>query len=264
MATAHSATTPASRQTARAAEPGLFYVAMAAAIAVIAIGSFVPTYWVQLPAGTFVGTPLVHLHAVAFTAWPLLLLSQTLIAARGNIRNHRAWGLVGISLATILLLLGLSTAIGSMHARIAEGFGPAGRAFAIVPISSMLLFTGFFIAAIANINRAEWHKRWILLASIALLQAPLARVVFLLATGGGPGLRPGMNPPLPVSGTWIAAAMMDLLVVAGIAYDWKSRGRPHPAWLIGGAIILAVQFARVPLSTSSVWQSFAEMLDVFA
>ena len=34
-----------------------------------------------------------------------------------------------------------------------------------------------------------------LLATTALLQAALARFFFLAATGGGPGLRPGLGPP---------------------------------------------------------------------
>ena len=53
------------------------------------------------------------------------------------------------------------------------------------------LFAGFFIAAIANINRPEIHKRLIMLATISLLQAAVARVFFVLVTGGGPGRGPG-------------------------------------------------------------------------
>lgn len=243
---------------------GYFYVAMAAAISVIAIGSFIPTYWAQLPAGTFVGTPLVHLHAALFTAWPLFLMSQAMLVSRGRVRNHRAWGMAGISLATMLLLVGLSTAIASMHVRVLQGHVASGRAFSIIPISQIMLFAGFFIAAIASVTRPEWHKRWILLASICLLAAPIARLVFLARVGLGDGLRPGLLPPAPVGATWPGAILMDLLVVAAIVHDWRRRGQPHPAWLIGGAVIVLVQVARVPFSTSSAWQSLAAALDAFA
>lgn len=247
-----------------AAARSTFYVWMAGAITVIAIGSFIPTYWAQLPAGTFVGTPLVHLHAAVFTAWPLFLLSQATLVARGQIRHHKTWGMAGISLATMVVLIGMSTAIGSMHSRVVQGYAESGRAFAIIPISSIVMFSGFVIAAIACVTRPEWHKRWMLLASIALLQAPLARIVFLAKTGGGAGLRPGLGAPAPVSGPWLAAVLMDLLIVAAIAYDWRRRGKPHPAWLIGGAAIVLIQLLRVPLSTSSAWQTFAAALEGFA
>ena len=241
-----------------------FYVWMAGAITLIAIGGFIPTYWAQLPAGTFVGTPQVHLHAAVFTAWPLMLFSQATLVARGHVRSHRTWGLAGISLATMIVLVGMSTAIAAMHERVLQGHAEAGRAFAIIPISSIILFAGFFIAAISSITRPEWHKRWMLLASISLLQAPLARVVFLVKTGGGDGLRPGLLPPPPVSGPWLAAVMMDLLIVAAIAYDWRRNGKPHPAWLIGGGVVVLVHILRVPISTSSAWQSLAAGLEAFA
>ena len=173
----------------------LFYVWMAAACAVIAFGGFAPTYWLQLPAGTFVGSPLVHIHGALFSSWTLLLLSQTLLVANGRLRNHRAWGLAGISLATAMVFMGLAAAIQTLTTGLRAGYGDHSRAFLILPVSGMLLFAGFFIAAITNIQRPETHKRLMLLATITLLQAAMARIFFVLITGGGPGLRPGLGPP---------------------------------------------------------------------
>jgi hypothetical protein len=65
-------------------------------------------------------------------------------------------------------------------------------------VSAITLFAGFFAAAIANIQRPEAHKRLMLLATISLLQAAMGRVFFVLATGGGPGLRPGLGQPPPL------------------------------------------------------------------
>ena len=74
---------------------------MAVVCALVAIGGFAPTYWLQLAARTFVRPPLFHLHGALFTAWTLLLLSQTILAVQGRLDHHRAWGLVGISLAAL-------------------------------------------------------------------------------------------------------------------------------------------------------------------
>lgn len=242
---------------------GYFYVWMAAACAAVALGGFAPTYWLQLPAGTFVGAPIVYLHGLLFSAWPLLLLSQTWLAAHDRLEHHRAWGLAGISLATAMLFVGIATAINSAVSNGAGGHEVAAKAFMIVPVSGIVLFACLVAAAIANISRPDWHKRLMLVASIGILQAAMARVFFMVKTGGGPGLRPGLGAPQPVAITIGPGLVVDLLIVAGIAYDWRTRGRPHPAYLIAGALTLAVQLARVPLSATPQWQTLAGQIIAF-
>lgn len=237
-----------------------FYVWMAAVCALLAFGGFAPTYWLQLPAGTFVGSPLLHIHGLLFSTWTLLLLSQTLLAAKGRIDDHRAWGLVGISLATAMVLIGLAAAIETLNKGLAAGYGDQSRAFMILPITALSLFAGFFVAAIANIRRPEVHKRLILLATISLLQAAMARVFFVLITGGGPGLRPGLGPPPPLIIGLVPSLLVEALILAGIVYDWRTRGRPHPVWLIGAAVMTAVILLRGPLSGTQCWLTFADGL----
>ncbi len=238
----------------------LFYVWMAAACAVVAFGGFAPTYWLQLPAGTFVGSPLVHIHGALFSSWTLLLLSQTLLVANGRLRNHPAWGLAGISLATAMVFMGLAAAIQTLTAGLRAGYGDHSRAFLILPVSGMVLFAGFFIAAIANIQRPEAHKRLMLLATITLLQAAMARIFFVLITGGGPGLRPGLGPPPPLAIGLVPSLITELLIVAGLVYDWRTRGRPHPVWLIGAAVTTAAILLRGPLGGTHGWLAFADGL----
>ena len=172
---------------------------MAAVCVLIAFGAFVPTYWLQLPAGTFVGSPLLHLHGALFFTWVLFLLSQTVLAANGQLDHHRALGLVGISLATAMVIIGMAVALNTLSTALAAGYGDFARSFFILPVSAIGLFAGFIVAAIANIRRPETHKRLMILATISLLQAAIARVFFVLATGGGPGLRPGLGHPPPYS-----------------------------------------------------------------
>lgn len=248
-----------------AREPtGAFYVWMAALCAVVAFGGFAPTYWLQLPAGTFVGPPLVHLHGALFSAWSVFLVWQATLAARGQLRRHRAWGLLGISLATAIVIIGVTTAIGTLQHGLAAGYGDRSRSFFVLPISAISMFAGFFIAAIANVRRPEAHKRLMLLATISLLGAAMARVFFVLMTGGGPGLRPGLGPPPPMLIALVPSLLLELFILAGIVYDWRTRGRPHPAWLAGAAVMTAVIILRVPLSNTSAWLAFADFLAHFA
>ena len=242
---------------------GSFYVWVAAFCALLAFGSFAPTYWLQLPAGTFVGPPILHIHGILFSAWTLLFLLQTVLAASGRIVNHRAWGLAAVSLATAMVAVGLAAAIGTVAIAQAAGFGEQGRAFLIVQVSALGLFAGFFLAAIISIvrRRPETHKRFMVLATFALIAPVLARIFFLIAThGGGPGLRPGLGHPLPVAAALLPAIAVLLLVGAVAVYEWRTRGRPHPVWLIGGAIMAAVYVGRVPLSATPGWQALAEAL----
>lgn len=241
-----------------------FFVGMATLMLAVAVGGFAPTYWLQLAPGTFMGPPLIHLHAALFTAWTLLLISQTWLAARGRLQHHRAWGLVGVSLGTALILVGVATALNSLSFRLAAGDGDAARSFLIVPLSAVGLFAAFFVAAIANINRPDWHKRFMLVATASLLQAAVARIPFLIATGGGAGVRPGLTTPPPVSVTFASAVVVSVLIGIAAIYDWRTRGRPHPAYLIGIAALLGIGWVRIPLSATHGWIAFADFLSHFS
>ncbi len=237
---------------------------MAATCLVVAFVGFAPTYWLQLAPVTFIGTPLLHLHAALFSAWPLYLLLQTTLAARGRVGRHRAWGLLGISLATAMVFVGFAVANGVLATRLAAGYGDAARAFHIASISMITLFGGFVFIAILYVSRPEIHKRLMLLATVSMLPPAIARLFFAVSVGIGPGLRPGLGPPRTVESVLAPALVADALILAGVIYDMRTRGRPHPAYLIGGAIVLAVQVLRIPLSTTPLWYAVADFLARFS
>jgi len=241
-----------------------FYVTLAATCVVVAFGGFAPTYWLQLAPATFIGTPLLHLHAALFSAWLLYLLVQTTLAARGHVVRHRTLGLLGTSLATAMVLVGFAVANDVLATRLAAGYGDAARAFHIAAISMITLFGGFVFFAIVYVSRPEVHKRLMLLATAAMLAPAIARMLFALNVGTGPGLRPGLGPPRTIDSVLIPALIADLLIVAGVIYDVRTRGRAHRAYLIGGAIMLAVQILRAPLSTTSGWLAVADFLARFS
>jgi hypothetical protein len=197
---------------------------------------------------------------VVFSAWPALLLVQASSIAKGNQNAHRAMGLVGISLATAMVTIGVAAAIQTLTIGLSSGYGDRSRALLILPISAVGLFAGFVVAAVANIRNPEVHKRLMLLATIALLQAAMGRVFFELITGGGPGLRPGLGEPPPVATAVVPSLLLNLLIVAGVVHDWRTRGRPHPAWVWGGAIITAVILMRGPVAATATWSAFADAL----
>ena len=234
-----------------------FYVWMATACALLAFGAFAPTYWLQLPAGTFIGPPLLYVHGLLFSTWTLLLLSQSLLAANGRMQHHLAWGLVGISLATALVFTGLAATVLSIKQGLASGYGDRSLSFSIMPVSAIGLFAGFFICAIANIRNPEAHKRLMILATLSLLQAAMARVFFALIVGVGPGLRPGIGPPPPLAIGIVPSLLLEIIIIVGMVHDWRTRGRPHPVYVYGGIALLAVKLLNWPISTTAAWHSFA-------
>jgi len=176
-----------------------FYVIMALVCVATAFGFFSLTYWGPLAAGRFHASPVVHVHAVVFSAWVLLLLAQTWFAATGRLAHHRAWGVVGVSLATTMVFVGLWAALHRVVEATARGHAEAAYAFAIVPISGIALFAVLIAVAFANVRSPEIHKRLVLVATIGILQAAVARLFFIMARPSPDIVHPGEAPPPPVA-----------------------------------------------------------------
>lgn len=232
-----------------------FYVWMAAACAIVAFIGFAPTYWAPLAQGTFRGSALVHIHGALFFAWPLFVVYQTWLVSCGRIINHRDVGLIGIALATAMTLLGVAVAIVGAMRFMGTTVEAETKAFLIVPLSIAVFFAITVGVAIANVRRAEWHKRLMLVATVSLLEAAIARwfLTFLAPADAPPG-------PPPVSVASLPALLGDLLIITAIVFDWRTRGRPHPAYLTAGGALLAVQVLRVPFSGTQMWHGIATWL----
>lgn len=235
-----------------------FFLWMSVACAAIAVLGFMPTYWLQLPANTFVGSPLLHIHAALSTAWVLFLISQAWLVSKGRIRSHRDWGLSGIALASALVVVGYATAIVGLHERLARGEGNAARAFLSTPLTAMTLFGVFTAAAIACTHRPEWHKRLMIAGTVSLVNAAAARVAFFMAVGHGPGMRPGRVPLPPEVMPTIVGLLLQLVIVAGMINDKRTRGSAHPAWIVAFAVSVSALLLKVPLSHTASWQAFAD------
>lgn len=238
---------------------GSFYIVMAAIFAAIAFSGFFMTYWLPVARGTFAGSPILHLHGLLFSLWTLFFLSQAILVANGGLRHHKAWGLAGISLATAMVFVGLAVATIGLERRLELGYGDAARAFAIVPISAVLLFGGLIIAAMANLRRPEWHKRYMLVATAVLLQPAIARYIFVLNGKADAAVRQA-GPPPSVQFTSIGALVVDALILAAVLYDWKARGRLHPAYAWAFGVVLAVHVARPFVSQTESWHAIADFL----
>jgi hypothetical protein len=234
-----------------------FYVWSALACVAVAFLGFIPTYFAPLARGSFSGSPIVHIHGIVFFSWTLFFTYQTWLVANGRTMRHRDAGLIGISFATMMTLLGLLVAITSATRATALGFPGEARQFMVVPVAGISTFALLFAFAIASVRNKETHKRLMLVATASILDAGIARLFFTFLA---PPLAPGSAPVPPVGPTLPAALLADLFIVAGIVHDWRTRGRPHPAYLIAGGAVLIQQLLRAPISTSAVWDRIAVWL----
>ena len=129
-----------------------------------------------------------------------------------------------------MLFVGLAMSIQTLRQQEIAGHGAAAREFAIVPISGIMVFVVLVAIAVLNVRRPEVHKRLMLLATVSTLQAAVGRWFVLLfaprvATGGG---GPPAPPPLEV--TIAPGLVVDLLIVAAMIHDRRTRGSVHPAY----------------------------------
>lgn len=250
------ATTAPSAVAVPAASSGQrFYFRISLVCLAVAVLGFAPTYWMPMARGSIGVSPITHVHALFAYGWVLLFVLQTSLASSGRIARHRELGVAGVAIATALFFSGTGTAINTIKRMELLGHGEAARAFSIVSISGIVLFAALFIIALLNVRRPDVHGRLMLVNTAGLLQAAVGRwfVLFLAPD------RATAGPP-PVFVTVMPGLVVNLIVVAAMIHDRRTRGRVHPAYWAAGGALLAVQLLRVPLSTTTAWMRATDWL----
>jgi hypothetical protein len=218
----------------RAVKPRYYYVGMAAFMCVMVLVGFWPTFFSQLLSGIPDRHWIVHLHGWIFVGWMVLLVTQVILAASGRTQAHRSLGTLGVVYGFLVLVMGMVVAVAGPVMRFTTGDQTLDESagFMIIPLGDMILFAGFFISAVVYRRRPEIHKRFILLATTALLFAAVGRMQFM---------------PLPVGTVlWFSP------VLIGMAYDKSTRGGVHPVYWIG-LVAMVIGMMRLALLESEFW-----------
>lgn len=257
---------------AAAARRTRFYLWMAVAMAATAFIGYLPTFWIPLAQGVPERIGVLAVHGTLFFGWMLFVIYQAWLVGSGAVARHRDVGLIGVSLATAVVIFGVLAAINAGVRASGLNEGAAGEAFMIVPLAAMLSFTVLMTAAIVNTRRPEWHKRLMLAATAVLLEAAIARpfIVYLVMGGHPPpfqgtvGLAGFNTPPPPVLGVLPPSLIALLFVVAGMVRDRRVLGKVHPAYWWAGGFALSVQLLKIPFSDTALWHGFARSLIALA
>ncbi len=217
---------------------------MAIAVVAAVFAGFAPTYYLR---PRYQSTPLplyLHIHGFAFTAWVVLFIAQTTLVAARRIDVHRRLGWAGAALAALMVVAAITAAILSGRRDVAAGHGDGAFTFLTTPFLAMLVFMILVGVAVYCRRRTETHKRLMLLATISLLDAAVARW------------------PLEIVATsaWALYVLTDLFIVAAVLYDLASRRRVHPVYMWGGLLIVAGQSLRTVLGRTETWHAIARVL----
>jgi hypothetical protein len=219
----------------------VFYTGMAIAVAVAVFVGFAPTYYLR---SRFQTAPLplyLRLHGLAFTAWIGLFAAQTTLVAARRIDVHRRLGWAGAVLSVLMAAAAITAGILSGRRDVAAGHEDAALTFLTTPFLAVLVFMILVGAAVYYRRRTEAHKRLMLLATISILDAAVARWPFeLVATSA-----------------WAFYVLTDVFILAAVLYDLASRRRVHPVYLWGGLLIVAGQSLRTVVGQTEAWHAIA-------
>jgi FtsH-binding integral membrane protein len=229
----------------RAGIPGrkydhVFFSGMAGLLLGSVFLGFAHTYYL---AGMFrapLPSVIVHFHGAIFSSWILFLLAQTTLVASGRTNIHRRIGIAGFLLACLMVVVGVWAATNSLG----RNGGPAGvdpKTFYIIPITDMLIFGVLvFFAYRARFDSAA-HKRIIIVATVALMIAAIARWPL----------------PLVQHNPLTAALLSYVFLLMLVAYDLWSMHKIHRATIWASVFLIFVQQIRFPIGQTAAWHVFA-------
>src|SRR5437588_8443448 len=222
----------------------MFYSGMAFAILMVILVGFSRTFYLRPYFHSERLIPLLILHGIVFSSWIALFVTQTTLVATKRTRTHMKLGVAGGILASLMIIIGTVTAIVR-----AKGPSPIPGvnplSFLTIPLGDMLVFMILVGSAFYFRRRLEIHKRLMLLATIAILPAAVARLPFAFIQQYGPLAFFGLS---------------DLFIVPCLLYDISTRGRPHRATVLGGALIVLSHPLRLIVGNTHAWLAFATWL----
>lgn len=231
----------------RADRAGRFYIAIAlVACAAVAIG-FSTTYFLPLARGSFAGPAVAHIHGLLFMSWVALLLVQPWLVRRRNTRLHRRIGLVALPLALAMAASGLGVGVHAVTRDLAAGGGAEAYSQLVGVATAMAVFVAYVAIALAFRKRPDWHKRMMLLATIAILWPAWFRFRHLL-------------PWVPHPDIVLGVIVSDSLILIAMLRDKLKFGRVHPAYLVFGLVLIADHVGETLLYDSPAWRAAARAL----
>jgi hypothetical protein len=216
---------PATTASGRAGRSGqsYFYVTVAILTGLLVFVGFAPSFYLKGALGPARDLSALTVgHGVVMTTWYVLFFLQATLIARKRPDLHRRAGVAGAIVAMLIVVLGSlvqfnslgddRVRLGALHAVVAS----------IAPFFDFAVLVG---CALYWRKKADVHKRLMLLATLTPLGAAIGRFPIAFCRDH-------------------SYLLVNLLILACVAYDtWRYR-RLHPAFVWGTIFLVAMDLAR--------------------
>ena len=228
------------RRTGWSAPQRRYLVGFSLLVAAIVVAGFMRTFFLPLANHTFAAPWFVYVHGTLFFTWIALLVTQTSLIASRDVARHRRLGLLAVALIPLMVASAVTVAFWSTARDYRAGGGDATIAFFFGQLMDMVMFAAFAIAALLARRRPQWHKRLILLATLAVLGAAVGRI---------PDRR-GRS----------ANYVTLIFVVAILGYDLLSQRRAHVITIVGGTALMVGTFTEDVIGSTPQWLAMGAQL----
>jgi len=224
-----------------------FYIGMAwLGVAAVLIG-FSTTYFLPVASGVFAGPLVAHVHGLLFFAWVALALIQPWLIRRRRWALHRTLGWAALPLALAMAASGMAMATYVVRRDLTAGMGDAAYSSILGVATTMTILIAFTGIALSLRRRADWHKRMIFLASVAILWPAWFRFRHLM-------------PWAPRPDILFAILCADAPILIAAVRDRLRFGRIHPAYLVFGTLLVVDHVTEATFYDLPGWRMAARAL----
>jgi hypothetical protein len=212
----------------------------------LAIAGFWPSYFGPLVRGRPHAEWFIHLHAAMCLGWIGLVILQSYFAMTGRVALHIKIGRFGMAYGAALVIFSLAMAL-FLFARTVAAVGIENTHVPVLAaLSDMTVFSVFLTGAWITRRRSELHRRFILLATNALIIAGVSRLF-----GGTRSVALGDVVPMVL--VWLSPLWIAML------YDWLRHRIVHAVYVFGALLLIVLRYRQL-LRDTELWDRFLHWL----
>ena len=220
-----------------------FYFAMSLLLAAIVVAGFKRTVNANLFHPVVPRPFILWIHGAAFAGWVVFFICQSTLVRMRKVSWHRSIGWFGAGLATVMVPLGVATAIVMARFDTVRLHQSGADAFLSIPFYDMIAFGVLIALAIYWRTKPELHRRLIFIATCGLMDAGFGRFDYLFDHN-------------------LFFACLDLLILLGVGRDLLVDRRVHKAYVFALPVLIVGQSLAMYMwrSNPSWWQGITHAI----
>jgi len=220
-----------------------FYFSMSLLMAAIVVDGFKRTVNDNLFHAKVPRPFILWIHGACFAGWVIFFICQSALVRIHKVSWHRAIGWFGAGLATVMVPLGVTTAIMMTRFDKVQLHQSGVDAFLSIPFYDMIAFGALIALAIYWRTKPELHRRLIFIATCGLMDAAFGRFDYVF------------NHDLYFP-------CLDVLILLGMGRDLLVDRRVHKVYLYALPLLIVGQSLAVYMwrHNPSWWQGITRVI----